>query len=53
MILRELTKYDTILAFLVSLILYYIFNKDLLKSLLFSVLFVFIFLTLLNITKML
>ena len=39
---------DTILAFVVSSCLYYYFNRDLREALLFSLLFVVIFLTLLN-----
>lgn len=39
---------DTILAFVVSSCLYYYFNRDIQQSLLFSTLFVVIFLTLLK-----
>ena len=39
---------DTILAFIVSSGLYYYFNRDLKEALLFSLLFVVIFLTLLK-----
>ena len=42
---------DTILAFVVSSCLYYYFNRDIREALLFSLLFVVIFLTLLNTIK--
>ena len=42
---------DTILAFVVSSCLYYYFNRDIREAVLFSLLFVVIFLTLLNAIK--
>lgn len=46
--LKNLYKIDTILAFSVSTLLYYYFNRNLQESLKFSVLFVVIFLFLLD-----
>lgn len=51
MILFGLTKYDTILAFFVSLTLYYIINRKIIDAVVFSLLFVIIFLILLNLTR--
>lgn len=50
-LLLSFIKIDTILAFIVSLLLYYLFEKNIYKALLFSVLFVIIFLVFLNISK--
>lgn len=47
--LQDFTKVDTLLAFLVSCILYYLFTKNLKDAFLFSVCFVVIFLFFLNI----
>lgn len=44
-------KLDTILAFIISFILYYIFTKNVYNALLFSIIFVVIFLFCLNILK--
>ena len=45
----DLKKFDSLLAFLISTILYYNENKNIKKSITFSIKFVFIFLFFLNI----
>jgi len=47
-ILQDLQKNDTILAYIVSCLLFYHYSKDINKSLLFSIKFVLIFLFFLN-----
>lgn len=46
--IKDLYKKDTILAFIISFILFYIFTRKAIKGLLFSTLFVIIFLIFLN-----
>lgn len=46
--LNDFKKFDTILAFSVSFILNYLLTKDFKQTLIFSILFVIIFLLLLN-----
>lgn len=50
--INDFTKVDTLLAFLVSCILYYLFTKNLKHAFLFSVGFVVIFLFFLNIISL-
>jgi len=50
-IFNNLLKFDTSLAFLVSLYLFYNYSKSIKKSLLFSIKFVLIFLFFLNLLK--
>uniref|UniRef100_A0A6C0J3C8 Uncharacterized protein n=1 Tax=viral metagenome TaxID=1070528 RepID=A0A6C0J3C8_9ZZZZ len=50
-IFNNLFKFDTSLAFIVSLYLFYNYSKNIHKSLLFSFKFVLIFLVLLNLLK--
>lgn len=50
-LLLKFTKLDTLLAFIVSTILYMIFTKDYIKSIIFSLSFVIIFLVLLTLTE--
>ena len=45
---QDFKKFDTLLAFSVSLLLFYFFTFDIQKALLFSLLFFFIFLIILN-----
>lgn len=47
-ILQDLQKNDTILAYIVSCLLFYHYSNDINKSLLFSIKFVLIFLFFLN-----
>jgi hypothetical protein len=46
--IKDLYKKDTILAFIVSFILFFIFTRKPLEAIIFSILFVFIFLIFLN-----
>jgi hypothetical protein len=50
-IFNDLLKFDTSLAFIVSLYLFYNYSKNIQKSLLFSLKFVLIFLFFLNLLK--
>ena len=47
--LKNIYKFDTLLAFVISSVLYYYFNKNVYESLRFSILFVLIFLFFLKI----
>lgn len=49
MIIKDLQKFDTLLAFITATTLYYIKNRNLTESIKFSFTFVIIFLLLLNI----
>lgn len=49
---KDLTKLDSLLAFVISFCLYYIFNRDIIKSFRFSILFVIVFLFFLNLTNL-
>ena len=49
--IEDIKKLDSILAFFVSLALFYIFTKKIWNALLFSICFVLVFLMLLNIIK--
>ena len=49
--INNLKKKDSILAFMLSSILFYLFTLNLLKSFLFSIIFVIVFLILLNFIK--
>jgi putative effector of murein hydrolase len=50
-LVNDFKKVDTLLAFCVSSILYYAFHRNIIKSILFSSLFVTSFLVLLNILE--
>lgn len=47
----DLTKIDTILAFIVSFVLYIVFTNNPKNALVFSILFVLVFLLILNIVR--
>jgi uncharacterized MAPEG superfamily protein len=46
---NDFFRKDTLFAFIVSTLLYYIFNKDIIKSIMFTISFIIVFLIINNI----